>query len=220
MNIQRAHRNTLSDAFQRAARNYAQRKALSFYGRCWTYSELNNAVQRISRNFLDMGLKSGDRLATYGRNSDVYVMTFLACARIGVVHVPVNYALVEKELLYVIKQSGAKAVFSDPGMIENIEKIRNQCDVEILGRLFGSIDTDLLEVAQGDHSPGLPEIDMASGDCVQLMYTSGTTSNPKGAMMTHECLLAEYQSAIIHLDIKASDVSLAALPLYHTAQMC
>lgn len=219
MNIERACRNTINDAFQRAVRTHSKNTALTYDDRRWSYGELDAAIQRIAAELLNLGLKSGDRLATYGRNSDVYLMTFLACVRIGVIHVPINYALVEQELVYILNQSGATAVFTDPGLRDNVEAVMDQCEIKIFDSLYGGTKRDLLQVALSDGTPELPDIEMAATDCAQLMYTSGTTSHPKGAMMTHECLLTEYQSCIIHFDIKTTDTSLAALPLYHTAQM-
>lgn len=219
MNAQRACRNTLNDAFQRVVRTHRQNTALLFSDRSWNYGELDSAIQRIAAELLKIGLKPGDRLAAYGRNSDVYLMTFLACSRVGVIHVPVNYALIEEELLYILKQSGATAIVSDVSLTEHVEKIKDPCGIKIFGTFYDGTETDLLQVAQRDDLPVLPDIEMAASDYVQLMYTSGTTSNPKGAIMTHDCLLAEYQSCLVHLDIKTKDTSLAALPLYHTAQM-
>lgn len=224
MDIQRTSRNTLADAFRRSVRNHGNRLALSYVTtdageRRWTFAELDAGVQRIAASLLASGLKPGDRVAAYGRNSDSYVMTFLACVRVGLIHVPINYALVEEELVYILSQSGASAVFADPTLVANIEAVKDRCQVSIYGTLYGGVDNDLLMAAQGEGYPALQDMEMVVGDCVQLMYTSGTTSRPKGAIMTHECLWAQYQSCIIHLDIKTTDTQLAALPLYHTAQM-
>lgn len=221
MKLQRAGRNTLSDALQRSVRRSPNKTALIFDDRSWSYAKLDAAVQRVAARLLDMGLQQGDRLAAYGRNSDIYLQTFLACVRIGVIHVPINYALVEDELSYILNQCGARAVFSDPALTGHVDAVKDSCQATIFGRFRGADENDLLQAAvSGEEAyPSLPVVDLKESDCVQLMYTSGTTSRPKGAIMTHECLWAEYQSCIVEMDFKSSDVCLAGLPLYHTAQM-
>ncbi len=77
----------------------------------------------------------------------------------------------------------------------------------------------MLALAEGGDDAGEPQVNMDENAVAQILYTSGTTANPKGAMMTHRALLAEYASAIVAVEIQSSDRSLASLPLYHSAQM-
>ncbi len=105
----RARRDTISDALRRAARRYRDRNALSFADRRWSFTALDRAADRVAAGLLAAGLSRGDRLGALGRNSDAYLILWLACARAGIIHVPVNYALTGRELRYVVEQSGAAA---------------------------------------------------------------------------------------------------------------
>lgn len=211
----RVHRNTVGDALRRAARVHRHRIALNFADRQWSFAELDRAANRVAQRFAAAGLRPGDRIACYGRNSDAYFLAWLGCVRGGFVHVPVNYALTGEELAYILRQSGARAVIAAAALEANLAGI----EVEISGRFAGGGALDVLATAQEDTDP--PEIDPPLEDesLGQIVYTSGTTAAPKGAMMTHRAMMAQYVSCIHNMDYAATDRALAALPLYHTAQM-
>ncbi len=154
-------------------------------------------------------MAAGDRIAAYGRNSDAYFIAWLACARGGFVHVPVNYALSGAELGYIIQQSGSRLVLAAADLQEHLAGI----DVHV-ARL-----EDLVAVALDAASPIGLEPALQDDSLAQIVYTSGTTAAPKGAMMTHRAILSQYYSCIHNMEYAASDRALAALPLYHTAQM-
>ncbi|MBB5321378.1 fatty acyl-CoA synthetase [Marinobacter oulmenensis] len=218
--IQRARRNTIGDAMARSAATHGEQTALAFADREWSFAGIEQASNRLAHRLLDLGLTPGDRVAAYGKNSDAYILLWLACAKAGLIHVPVNYALVEHELAYVLNQSGASALFYDTGLTSQVDAVADQVCFDIRVPLHGEAhQTDILTMAraEGDDTP--PELELADTDVVQILYTSGTTSDPKGAMHTHRSLLTEYAAAQYHLDILPTDRCLAALPLYHSAQM-
>ena len=201
-------RNTVGDAVRRAARMFRDRLALTFGDRDWTFNDLDRAADRVARYLADRGLAAGDRVAAYGRNSDAYFIVWLACARGGFVHVPVNYALTGEELSYIVSQSGSRLILAGAGLEGNLSGI----SVE-RGRL-----DDLLTVARDPAVPSGPEPNLQDDTLAQIVYTSGTTAAPKGAMMTHKAMLSQYYSVIHNMDYAETDRCLAALPLYHTAQ--
>ncbi|MCW8157754.1 acyl-CoA synthetase [Stutzerimonas stutzeri] len=217
------HRNTIGDAVQRIAMQRPGQIALKYRERCWSYQALDRAANRVANHLLALGLSKADRVAAYGKNSDAYLILWLACTRAGLIHVPVNYSLTEHELAYVLDQSGARALFVDDSLKSLVGRIPGQRQLAIRGSLHSNETTsdrsDILGIATGFVCDQPPEVDIAETDVVQILYTSGTTSDPKGAMHTHLSLMTEYSSCLLHLDIKASDRCLAALPLYHSAQM-
>ncbi len=204
------HRNTVGDAVRRAARVFRDAPALTFHDRSWSFRALDDGANRLARYFADLGMRPGDRIAAYGRNSDAYVLAWLGCVRGGFVHVPVNYALTGEELAYIVRQSGARMVLSAASLRANLSAIAVEHDALL---------EDLIAVAQDDTLPPPDAPDIDGGTLGQIVYTSGTTAAPKGAMMTHGAMLAQYYSVIHHFEYKRSDRALAALPLYHTAQM-
>ncbi|MBN8928229.1 MAG: acyl-CoA synthetase [Rhodospirillales bacterium 69-11] len=213
--VARARRNTVGDALHRAARLQRGATALIWGDRRWSFADLDLAADRVARRFADLGLRPGDRIAAYGRNSDAYFLAWLGCIRGGFVHVPVNYALTGEELAYIIRQSGARLVLSAGSLEANLDGIT----VEFRGRFEGGGPLDVLAVAQDPDAPVGVDPALEEDTLAQIVYTSGTTAAPKGAMMTHRAMLAQYYSCIHNMDYAGTDVALAALPLYHTAQM-
>lgn len=217
--IKRASRNTIGDALHRSVRRNLAKQALLYDDRRWTYAELDDASNRVANRLLALGLAPGDRVAAYGRNSDAYVLLWLGCVRAGLIHVPINYALTESELHYIVEQSGARAIFSDPAIKKNVEQLASELPVEWIGTLHDGDTLDILTFAQTPGAETEPDIAIDEESIAQLLYTSGTTAAPKGAMMTHRALVAEYISTLLSTEFSPADRSLASLPLYHSAQM-
>ncbi|MFD8912413.1 acyl-CoA synthetase [Streptomyces sp. NPDC059575] len=202
--------STVDGVLRRSARRVPARVALEYGERTWTYAELDDAVSRAAALLLAEGLAPGDRVAAYGHNSDAYLIAFLACARAGLVHVPVNQHLTGDDLGYVLGQSGSALVLTDPALAGQLPPDVRQLPLR-------DADGSLLARLSGTEPYDGPE--PRTEDLVQLLYTSGTTALPKGAMMTHRALVHEYLSAITALDLSAGDLPVHALPLYHSAQM-
>ncbi|GAA1467970.1 fatty acyl-CoA synthetase [Nocardiopsis exhalans] len=207
----------VDDILRRSAARTPASTALVFAEREWTYAALDEAVTRAAARLLGLGAVKGDRVAAYGKNSDAYLIGYLACARAGLVHVPVNFALQGEELAYLLEQSGSTVVLADPALRSAVDALRAETGVEQVLELRDGPGSLLAEASEGP----VPELDVqvADTDLVQLLYTSGTTSRPKGAMMTHRALVHEYLSCLVGLDLDAGDNPLHAMPLYHSAQM-
>jgi fatty-acyl-CoA synthase len=204
-----ARRNTVGDALRRAARVFRDKEALVFADRSWSFNDLDHAASRVAAWLAAMGLRPGDRVAAYGRNSDGYFIAWLACARGGFTHVPINYALTGEELAYIVRQSGARMVITAPGLRDNLAAIAVE---------FTALFDELLPIARDPAVALAAEPELDDDSLAQIVYTSGTTAAPKGAMMTHKAMLAQYHSCIHNMDYAETDQALAALPLYHTAQ--
>lgn len=202
--------STVDGILRRSARRTPARAALRYGDRAWTYAELDDAVSRAAGVLRATGLSRGDRVGAYAHNSDAYLIGFLACARAGLVHVPVNQNLTGDDLAYIVEQSGSALVLADPDIAARLPE-----GAAVLP-LRDSDDSLLARLATtGPYDGPAPD----SEDLAQLLYTSGTTALPKGAMMTHRALVHEYMSAVHALDLKESDRPLHSLPLYHSAQM-
>ncbi|MFF9144551.1 fatty acyl-CoA synthetase [Streptomyces sp. NPDC014861] len=200
---------TVDGVLRASAERVPGRTALRYADRAWTYAELDAAVSTAAAVLRrEPGLVPGARVATYGHNSDAYLIAFLACARAGLVHVPVNHHLTGDDLGYLLDQSGSSLVLADPGLAD---RIPSGVPVRALRDAPGSLLDALAESEPYDS-------DSDPRDLVQLLYTSGTTALPKGAMMTHRALVHEYASAIEALGLSEDDRPVHALPLYHSAQ--
>lgn len=209
------HADTVGAAFGRAARKFRGRTALVFEDRSWSYADIDRAADNIAAALLGAGCVHGDRVAAFGHNSDAYLLTWLGCARAGLVHVPVNYNLQGDALAYILTQSGARAVLADAAKLAELPDLPT---IELIGSFTGGRDFDILTIAL-DPERRVPAAEVSGSDLAQIQYTSGTTSAPKGAMMEQRAILFEYLACMHNLDYSADDRCLAALPLYHTAQM-
>ncbi|MFI6938811.1 acyl-CoA synthetase [Streptomyces sp. NPDC050418] len=204
------HSNTVDAMLRRSARRTPERVALRYADRTWTYAELDDAVSRAARVLSDAGLVRGERVGAYGHNSDAYLIGFLACSRAGLVHVPVNHHLTGDDLAYIVRQSGSALVLADPQLAGRLPE-----GVRVLALR----DQDDSLLARLRTAPAYDGTEPSADDLVQLLYTSGTTALPKGAMMTHRALVHEYVSAIHALGLADTDRPVHSLPLYHSAQM-
>lgn len=210
--------STVDGVLERSASRFPDRIALRFEARAWTYGELDAATSRAAAHLLGLGLVHGDRVVAFGANSDAYALGFLACARAGLVHVPVNHALRGQELAYLIGQSGARAALVDPALAHAFASAQGAAAIECVVPLRDA-PAALLDRARDEPPSQPPDTTVGEGDLAQLLYTSGTTSRPKGAMMTHGALVHEYTSAIVALDLHRDDTPLICMPLYHSAAM-
>ena len=218
-----ASAGTVDAILRRSASRHPGRTALTFGDRRWTYSELDAAVDRVAADLAGRGLEAGARVAAYGINSDAYLIAFLAVSRAGLTHVPVNYALTGGELEYLLTDSGASVVLVDPAQAATLDSV--------LGGMPGltalplqpaageSTGGTVLGTALSSEATGRFDSPASGTSLAQLLYTSGTTSRPKGAMMTHSALVHEYISCILALDFDIDDEPLVAMPLYHSAAM-
>jgi fatty-acyl-CoA synthase len=219
---------TVDALLRRSARRHPERTAIRFSQRCWTYRDLDDVVTRAAAVLQGYGMKQGDRVAVFGANSDYYVVAFLAVLRAGLIHVPINNALRGQELRYLLEDCGAAAVLVDPGLAGAVSDV-----LDSMGAAESRTGTDPLAVPMltlGDGSDSL--IDQAQrstadlqpmpvedSGVAQILYTSGTTSRPKGAMMSHRALTYEYISSIMALDQSSDDNPLICMPLYHSAAL-
>ncbi|PKW05968.1 fatty-acyl-CoA synthase [Streptomyces sp. 1222.5] len=208
--MMQGHGSTVDGVLRRSARRTPARVAVEYGTRRWTYEELDDAVSRAAAVLLAEGLVPGDRVGAYGHNSDAYLIGFLACARAGLVHVPVNQNLTGEDLAYLVVQSGSSLVLTDPGLAARLPDGVRRLPLR---------DSEDSLLARLPDTPPYDGPEPRTEDLVQLLYTSGTTARPKGAMMTHRALVHEYLSAITALDLSAGDRPVHALPLYHSAQM-
>src|SRR4051794_5243270 len=117
------HGSTVDGVLRRSARRTPARVAVEYGERGWTYAELDDAVSRAASVLLGEGLAPGDRVGAYGHNSDAYLIAFLACARAGLVHVPVNQNLTGDDLAYIVGQSGSALVLADPDIAAQLPHV-------------------------------------------------------------------------------------------------
>ncbi|MDI3257044.1 MAG: acyl-CoA synthetase [Kyrpidia sp.] len=221
--IGRARRHTIGDTLRRSRARHPDKLALKWKGESVTYRELDERVNRLANGLLAAGVAKGDRIAILSKNCLDFVILWFAAARTGAVFVPVNFMLGADEVRYILEHSESAGFFAAPDLLETAEKAAEGLDFV---RFRGVVDTAESRGpwrSVADWSAGRPEtepeVDIDDGDVVNILYTSGTESRPKGVMLTHRCLIAEYVSVIVDGELTAREMIVHALPLFHSAQL-
>lgn len=180
-------------------------------GESYTFAELRDLVSRVGRGLLDLGIEYGDRVCIYLETSPEYLISYLALWRIGAVAVPTNRVYQEGEVLYAVRDAEAVAVITDVDGMALLGRIKNQTPtLQHIISVGGETWTDLLRAP-----PGLRAANCRFDDLCQIQYTSGTTGNPKGAMLTHGNWIAAMDAERDVLGLTADDVYLGIYPMGH-----
>ncbi|MEY9926451.1 fatty-acyl-CoA synthase [Catenulispora sp. GP43] len=222
-----ARRSTLADLLRRSAARDPGKLALVFGGVRQTFAELDATVSRAANALAARGIRRGDRVLLLAHNSHGFVVAYFALARLGAVSVPVNFMLGAEEIAYVLGHSGAVAVIAEDALADTADRAWQAAGaVPVLKAAIGTgrgapegwldFEAGYQDAGTNEHEPDAPVTD---DDPVQIMYTSGTESRPKGAVMSTRNLTAQYTSAIVSGDMSADDIEVHALPLYHCAQL-
>src|SRR6185437_6761006 len=175
------------DFARRARRLYPDSAAVIDEDRRFTYEEFFDRCDRWSAVLQSFGIRAGDRVAYIAPNTHAQLESFYAVPQIGAVLVPINYRLTAADFAYLLQHSGARVVCVHSDYLELVESIRAQAPkverfVALEGRRNGWLDyEELVAGAQGKFMPHHP----AENDLLTINYTSGTTSRPKGVMITH-----------------------------------
>ncbi|MCQ1994072.1 long-chain fatty acid--CoA ligase [Arthrobacter sp. zg-Y1171] len=191
--------------------------AIVFEGREWSYADVDRRVRQLANALLNAGIRRGDRVAYVGFNHPALLETFFAAGLIGAACVLVNPRLRQAEVDYILRDCGARAVVYTDEQRENIEQLAAELDVDrwlsVDGGGPGTGFEDFLSAGSEDPVPDGVEME----DLALIMYTSGTTGRPKGAMLSHQNLFYQYVNALIGVDLRQDEVHLAVAPLFHIA---
>jgi fatty-acyl-CoA synthase len=217
-------RQTLGDLLRRTAKRYPQRAAIRCGATLWTYSQFDAICNRLAAGLAATGIGPGDRVAIIARNSHAFAALRFAVARVGGVLVPINFMLSAPEAQFILQHSGAKLLCVDSEFAEvgraaargtGVERLAWLPSEETTAPAQGMVTWDALL----EHGLNPPAHELDASMPAQIIYTSGTESRPKGAVLTHDAVIAEYVTCLVDAEIAASDVVLHALPLYHCAQL-
>lgn len=224
MVVQNVARDSLSRMLRRSANRHGDRPAIVCGDVAWSYAEFDRMVDRLAQGLRQRGIAPGDRVGLLARNSHAFMAVRFAVARAGAVLVPINTMLDAASIGYCLEHSGVKELFVDastaelavaaaPASVSAIHGMEGETSPCPVGDGITGSWHDLL--GDGVHR----QDDDNDQDLLQIIYTSGTTSRPKGAMLTHHAVLSQYQSCIFDCEWTADTVALHSLPLFHCAQL-
>jgi len=220
--LQAAHCQGVADLLRRTALRSPSKMAVRATAAAWTYQDLYALSVRVARGFADLGLELGDRVAVMARNSPIFACVRYALAARGFVLVPINSMLGADEIAFVLRDSGARVLCVDREFA-NVGKLAAAKVTHGVNFVWMHDEDppyqDMKSFrALANAPPELPAtVDPRS--LLQIMYTSGTESLPKGVMLSHEAVISQYVSCLIDCEIAENDVMLHAMPLFHCAQL-
>ena len=192
---------------RRARRLYADREAVVDGALRLTYREFFERCDRWSAALQRFGIRPGDRVAIIAPNTHAHLETCYAVPQIGAVLVPINYRLIADDFAYLIGHSGARVVCVDPDYQEAVDSIRERIPGVERFVAFESPRDGWLEyealLAAAD--PGFQPVEIAERDLLSINYTSGTTSRPKGVMITHRNAALNVLNTLAHHPMDAGD---------------
>src|SRR5689334_10359548 len=196
---------------------YPDRDALVDVGLRLNYAQFFARCDRWSAALQGLGVAQGDRVAYIAPNTHAQLESFYAVPQIGAVLVPINYRLSAGEFAYIINHSGATVVCAHQDYLECVDEIRPQLPnvrhfVALEGSRAGWLDYEqLVESA----SPAFTSPPIDEGDLLTINYTSGTTSRPKGVMITHRNAYMNVVGTLLHIPMQITDRYLWTLPMFH-----
>jgi len=202
---------------RRARRLYPEREAVVDGDLRLTYREFFERCDRWSAALQKLGVRPGDRVAYIAPNTHAQLESFYAVPQIGAVVVPINYRLTPADFTYLIQHSGAKVVCAHSDYLDAVDSIRGvlpdvQAFVALESPRAGWLDYEAL-LAASPATFDRPEI--RETDLITINYTSGTTSRPKGVMITHRNAYMNAVGTLVHHPMSCADRYLWTLPMFH-----
>ncbi|MBV9171138.1 MAG: AMP-binding protein, partial [Chloroflexi bacterium] len=183
-----------------------------------TYAEFLDRCDRWSHALQQqLGVKQGDRVAYIAPNTHAQLESFYAIPQLGAVIVPINYRLTADDFAYIIGHSGATIVCAHSDYLEMVDGIRDSIpDVRHFVALEGNRDGWLnYEQMVTSSSPDFQKPEISEHDLLSINYTSGTTSRPKGVMITHRNAYMNVVGTLVHVPMGPGDAYLWTLPMFH-----
>ncbi len=196
-------------------------------GRRFTFAELNERADRAAHVLTGLGLHKGDRVAVLLPNGHQFVEAFYGAARAGLMVVPLNWRLVADELAFMLRDSGATVLVFDAEYDAVVADLHNRAGGEdgtpVVHWLRVGADAPAWAAdfdAQVDKAPAEPvSVDADGDDPLFIMYTSGTTGLPKGAVHTHDSVEGALITILASIDFRFRDRYLISPPLFHVAAL-
>lgn len=210
----------IGSLLSQSACKFPELLAIECEGRSYTYRGFNEEVNRLAHGLLRQGVNKGDKLALVMKNSDHFVFTFFAAAKIGAVAVPVNFRLTATEVQYILEQSDTAIVVCDKEFEQIIAEAIHGTDIRIVitvgePETLGFYSFEKILSERTDE----PDIEVYEKDDVEILYTSGTTGRPKGALFDHSQIFKVGISVVINMEIRMHERILHLAPLFHSAQL-
>ncbi|GAA5036442.1 long-chain fatty acid--CoA ligase [Microbacterium fluvii] len=186
------------------------------------YEQLADRVARLASALVERGVVTGDRVAYLGNNHPDFLTTLFACGAVGAIFVPLNTRLAPRELEYMLEDSGARVLI----LHEEVRELARAAawSSGVTGRIVVDGPAEVPAVEAFDEvlaaaSADLPEVAVTLDDPAMILYTSGTTGRPKGAVLTHGNLTWQALNVLVDYDVTSDERALMIAPMFHVASL-
>src|SRR5574337_1869978 len=208
---------TPMDFLRRARKLHPNREAVVDGKQRWTYAQFGERCDRASNALAALGVGKGDRVGLIAPNTHENLEQYYAGPQLGAVTVPMNYRLTADDFVYMANHSGAKVLCVHPDYFALVDGVRAQMNtvqhfVGLGGAKQGWLDYEKLLAAA---SPKFERPEIAESDLLSINYTSGTTSKPKGVMITHRNAWVNAVGTLVHWNMTPTARYLWTLPMFH-----
>ncbi len=196
-----------------------ERTAIVFEEKRYTFSQLNERVNRLANALSNLGVKKGDRVAILQVNCNQCVEVYFAAAKLGAIYVPLNFRAKENELTYMLNTAEASTLLIGERYIELVNSLRSNLAsvrhfISIESRHDGMLCYEDM-IASSPADEVVTEID--DDDTTILLYTAGTTGFPKGVMLSHNSFAVYVLENVTPADPELEERNILTVPLYHVA---
>ena len=221
----RVNRWVIADMIRRTRYHFPNKTALLFGDQCLTYTELEAECNQVANALIDLGVRKYDRVAILAHNTPHHVLTWLGTAKLGGIYLAINYLLSGKDIAYCLNHSESTVFIVEDALYHLVKDVLSE--LPTVRSLIWSNQGAGQPAPAGfqdfeawyRHYPAAePAVRLSIEDPVQMTYTSGTESLPKGVIISNQALIAQYMGCIIDGGYESSDVNVNALPIYHCAQ--
>lgn len=206
---------------RRVAQRYPARPALTCDDITWNYSQLQARIEAFSAVLAGRGVKAGDRVGYLGFNDPLFLVAMFATARLNAIFVPLNFRLTGSEIAFIAEDAGVSLMLADAHHCPVIDGIRGSLSCAHYLSMDGARPGwDALPLLDVMPKAAPPEIQVEPDDVALIMYTSGTTGHPKGAMLTHGNFWTNNLNGILSNGLSCEDITLNFAPLFHVGGLC
>ncbi|HAZ10735.1 MAG TPA: long-chain fatty acid--CoA ligase [Candidatus Omnitrophica bacterium] len=208
----------LTMMFEKSADKFPDKTALFFLDKKISYKELYHTASRLGQGLKNLGIKKKDKVALFLHNTPEFIVSYFAIINIETICVPINNMLKEEELGFILKDSGAKLIISSVANLDiiNLAKMKSP-DLKYTVIIDGLVPNtfNFYEIIERSIIKK-EDVLIKPDEVASILYTSGTTGNPKGAMLTHKNFLSNVKSCISGIDVSEKDNFICVLPMFHS----
>ncbi|MFH1397167.1 MAG: long-chain fatty acid--CoA ligase [Candidatus Omnitrophota bacterium] len=210
---------TLGEILSQNAQKHSQRTAIVFGRKKISYKTLNQATDHIAAGLIHLGIKKGDKIAIFLDNCPEFIIAYFSILKAGATVVAINYMYKIEETKFILQDSQAIAIITSRPYLEMAEELRLR--VDSLKHIISSNTTATSHILdfskiKKDNTAILNKTPVFGSDLAAILYTSGTTGHPKGAMLSHYNLVSNAKDCALSLNSNCRDTFICILPLFHS----